>query len=430
MADPQAARERRVADRARILDIAARIIDLELVSPLRAERKLLEAEQETLQERLDAYTYPVLSLPPEIVSEIFVHFLPAYPKRAPQKGPLSPIILGHICRLWRAIAFSTSRLWRTFKLVRYATDSGQSDHADQVRVEAALRRSGSCPISVELEYFRLKTTLLFETIMAHRARWQHLKLFLSANSLGAIIGPFPLLRTLTTTAGFSFNRDAAHRPTTFHSAPLLRRVAINSYKDIFLETLPWSQLTVLIIKHIEMNQCLQILALASNLVYSDLTFFRLGEGDIPRNVMLAHLKHLKLWGLDPFLSPLHILTLPALQRLHIDEESLYPDPIAVLRSLLSRWGSSPPEIRIGFPALPLHLYSAALPSIVFSSTQRYPLPIRFLDPQSTNLLGLEATNIDEEGDWEEMPLSESEESDSDSGEESNAQEENSDRGSE
>ncbi|KAJ7722784.1 hypothetical protein B0H16DRAFT_1737512 [Mycena metata] len=108
-----------------------------------------------------------------------------------------------------------------------------------------------------------------------------------------------------------------------------------------------------------------------------------------------------------------------LQRLHINEEFPYPDPIAVLRSLLSHWGSSPPEIRIGFPALPLHLYSAALPSIVFSSIRCDPLPIHFLDPQPTNLVGLEAMNIDEEGDWDEASSSESEESDSlESGEES------------
>ncbi|KAJ7688788.1 hypothetical protein B0H16DRAFT_1905506 [Mycena metata] len=85
--------------------------------------------------------------------------------------------------------------------------------------------------------------------------------------------------------------------------------------------------------------------------------------DTPRNVTLARLKHLKLrgraqfqrWLNRPLLNPLSVLTLPALQRLHIEEDSLL-DPIAALQSLLFHWGSSPQEIYIGFPALPLHQY--------------------------------------------------------------------------
>ncbi|KAJ7711666.1 hypothetical protein B0H16DRAFT_592200 [Mycena metata] len=415
MADPQAARERRVADRARILDIAARIIDLECSHRvLRAEKKLLEAEQETLQERLDAYTYPVLTLPPEIVSEIFVHFLPVYPKRAPQKGLLSPITLGQVCRLWRQIAFSTPQLWRTFTLVLYADASERSYQADHVRMEAALRRSGSSPLSVQVfSYSRPETTPLFDTLMAHRARWQHLQIFVQIHNLAAIDGPFPVLRSLTTSVWIPRAEDARRRSTAFRASPLLHRVAIRQYEEVFHDMLPWSQLTVLAIQSIQIKQCVTILALTPLLVYCDLTFSRHEEGgtedDMPSHIGLAHMKQLKLRGHSPLLNPLSISTLPALQRLHVDEASLQPDPIAALQSLLSRWGSSPQEIRIGFPALAIHLYSAALPSIVFSSTQRERLPIRFLDPLSTNP-GLEAANIDEEGDWEEAPLPEEEDS--------------------
>ncbi|KAJ7720948.1 hypothetical protein B0H16DRAFT_1896708 [Mycena metata] len=383
MADPQAARAWRAADRERVADLAARIIDLECsIRALRVEKELLEAEQDIIQDRLSANTYPVLTLPPELVSEIFEHFVPVYPKRAPQKGLLSPITLCQICRLWREIAFSTPLLWRTFKIFLRPGGSVQNKEADH-QTELSLQRSGSFPLSL---------------IIAHRARWQHLKLFVSPRNLGAIIGLFPLLESLTimTTNGL---HPSAYRPATFHSAPLLRRVAIDSYKDIFLDMLPWSQLTVLVFKLIGMSQCLRILVLVPNLVDSDLTFSRLGEGDTPR-----------------------VLTLPALQRLHIDEEFLHPDPIAVLRSLLSHWGSSPQEICIGFPVLAIHLYSAALPSIVFSSIRRDPLPIQFLDQQPTNLMGLEAANIDEEGEWWEASSSESEESTPDSGEESDSSE--------
>ncbi|KAJ7018643.1 hypothetical protein C8F04DRAFT_1327022 [Mycena alexandri] len=422
MADPQAARARR-ADRDRIADLAAQIIDLE------CSIRALRAEQETVQERLDAYTYPVLTLPPEIVSEIFVFFLPVYPKRAAHTGLLSPTTLSQICRPWRQIAFSTPQLWRTFKVVLLARDSKQSDQADHVRMEAALRRSRSCPLSLELRYYRLETPPLFEIIMAHRARWQHLRLFVPVAKLAAIEGPFPLLRSLTTSVSIPTTEDARRRSTAFRASPLLHRVAIAQCEEVFHDMLPWSQLTVLLIQSIRIKQCMAILALAPLLVYCDATFSRHEEGvntedDMPSHIGLAHMKHLKLRGPNQLLNPLSVLSLPALQRLHADEASLLPDSIAALQSLLSHWGSRPREIRIGFPSLPIN-YAAALPSVVFSSTQRQPLPINFLHPRP----GPEAAHIDER-DWEEgeeAPLSEDEYSASlDSGGDSDAQDENTD----
>ncbi|KAJ7716300.1 hypothetical protein B0H16DRAFT_1801660 [Mycena metata] len=427
MAEPRnqrTARER-AADRARIVDIAAQITDLECsLQALRAEKKLLEAEQETLQDRLDAYTYPVLTLPPEVMSEIFVHFLPVYPERAPQKGLLSPITLGQICRLWRQIAFSTPSLWRTFKL-SYAP--GARCNATKLTTPTPKLLSNAPALVGSPSRWSMHT---------HRTRWEHLKLFVSVRNLPVIIGPFPLLRTLTTTVWVDGLHDETYRPATFHSAPLLRRVAIDNYKDIFLSMLPWSQLTVLVIKSIDINPCVHVLALAPNLVYCDLTCFRLGEGETPRQVTLARLKHLKLRGPDqlwdhtPILNPLGVLALPALQRLHIDEASLLPGPIAALQSLLSLWGSSPRDIGIGFPSQPFAMYPAALPKIVFSYTRHRSLAIRFLEWQPTTLVGLEAANIDEEGDWDETPLIESEESTSDSGRELDAQEGGTDSDSE
>ncbi|KAF8156230.1 hypothetical protein K438DRAFT_355184 [Mycena galopus ATCC 62051] len=51
--------------------------------------------------------YPVLSLPPETVAEIFTNFLPSYPERPPHVGIFSPLLLCQICGPWRQIALST-----------------------------------------------------------------------------------------------------------------------------------------------------------------------------------------------------------------------------------------------------------------------------------------------------------------------------------
>ncbi|KAJ6588192.1 hypothetical protein B0H19DRAFT_1098293, partial [Mycena capillaripes] len=83
------------------------------VEPLHS---ILDAERNLLQKRLDAYTYPVLTLPNEVVSEIFGHFLPVYPTSPPAIDLLSPNLLGQICRKWREIALTTPVLWRAISV--------------------------------------------------------------------------------------------------------------------------------------------------------------------------------------------------------------------------------------------------------------------------------------------------------------------------
>ncbi|KAJ7742598.1 hypothetical protein B0H16DRAFT_1021466 [Mycena metata] len=98
------------ANRARIADIKAKMLELE-GTMIELERTLssLNEENTLLQDRLDVYTYPVLILPNEIVSEIFVHFLPVFPEPPPMIGGTSPNVLGQICRKWREISFEHPR---------------------------------------------------------------------------------------------------------------------------------------------------------------------------------------------------------------------------------------------------------------------------------------------------------------------------------
>ncbi|KAJ7769247.1 hypothetical protein B0H14DRAFT_2967785 [Mycena olivaceomarginata] len=67
-----------------------------------------------------SYRYPVLTLPNEIVGQIFAHVLPIH--RAPSvqtpplRGPDSPTLLAQICRQWRDVALETPALWRALSL--------------------------------------------------------------------------------------------------------------------------------------------------------------------------------------------------------------------------------------------------------------------------------------------------------------------------
>ncbi|KAJ6565479.1 hypothetical protein DFH09DRAFT_919534, partial [Mycena vulgaris] len=129
------------AARARIADISPQISELE------GSRRSLKQEQELAQGRLDAYAYPVLTLPNEIISEIFVHFLQPYPKRPPIVGLLSPTMLGQICRQWRDITLSTPALWRAVGLF---LQRGSRLREQIPLLEKFLKRSGALPLSIKL----------------------------------------------------------------------------------------------------------------------------------------------------------------------------------------------------------------------------------------------------------------------------------------
>ncbi|KAJ7280806.1 hypothetical protein C8J57DRAFT_1124314, partial [Mycena rebaudengoi] len=103
-------------------------------------------ERQDLQTRLDAYKYPVLTLPTDITSEIFVHFLPPYPEHPPPTGPASPEFLAHICQAWREIALSTPRLWRAIELRLPTTSPTRA--LDLLRTWVS--RSKYCPLSISL----------------------------------------------------------------------------------------------------------------------------------------------------------------------------------------------------------------------------------------------------------------------------------------
>ncbi|KAJ6472289.1 hypothetical protein C8R47DRAFT_918122, partial [Mycena vitilis] len=66
-----------------------------------------QEERNVVQARVDDFAYPVFTLPNEIVAEVFLQFLPAYPNQPRSSGVLSPMMLGQICHRWREIAWST-----------------------------------------------------------------------------------------------------------------------------------------------------------------------------------------------------------------------------------------------------------------------------------------------------------------------------------
>ncbi|KAJ7130372.1 hypothetical protein C8R44DRAFT_872183 [Mycena epipterygia] len=248
--EPTAASKRAAcaADRAHIAGIDAQILELEIrIRSLRQERDLPQG-------RLDAYTYPVLTLPNEIVSEIFVHFLPVYPRRPPMIGRLSPASLGQICRKWREITLSTPALWAAITL---PLPTEKRDPQRLQLLETYLERLGSRLLSIQLvTYGSRELTSFVQAIAPHSARWEYLDLCIPHNSLRSwnFEGPLPFLWSLKISTWETEDNPAL---CTFQTAPLLRSVALQYYYDNYGALLPWHQLTVIIINFI-VPHCLQV----------------------------------------------------------------------------------------------------------------------------------------------------------------------------
>ncbi|KAJ7918135.1 hypothetical protein B0H13DRAFT_301159 [Mycena leptocephala] len=319
----------------------------------RTRVEVLEAEFSKLEPSL--YAYPVLTLPNEIVSEIFIHFLPIYPLCPPASGPYSPTLLTRICHKWREIALANPLLWRAILL------SNDIPREHQLHMcKTWLSRARACPLSIHIDDNNdpMPVSEIFAALSTHCAYWEHLKV--KASFLPAIEFQTPFLRHLD----LSLPRPLSHAVHAFTEAHLLRTVILNSVTSNII--LPWAQLTSLTLTSIFPHECLPILQKTSTLVHCDLRLFSWPCD--PTDITLPHLESLALGfplGQGPdMMGFIHIFTVPALHSLQISEQSFGPRPIDSLVSFLSKSGCKLQELRImGERSVTQKSYREKFPSI-------------------------------------------------------------------
>jgi hypothetical protein len=331
------------ADRARVADLDAQILDLEhSLSALRYQKQLV-------QERLGSYSYPVLTLPNEIVAEIFIHFLPLYPLCPPLTGRSSPTILTQICQKWREIALATPKLWRAISLTA-DIDLEQRLHM----CHAWLTRSCSCPLSIR----GLDAPQLLEAVIPCRARWEYLDLTLFPAYLPAFEGPMPLLRHLDLAAS---DEDIT---VTIPAAPLLLSITLDFFNAVTPTIiLPLAQLTSLTLQYVYRNEYVAMLRHTFKLVHCELGILYQHNEPLEHDIELPCLESLVLLaGTIHTMRHLHDFLVPALRSLRVEEVFLQPEPIAALSSFISKSRCKLQELRITGAKIPLGSYLEAFPS--------------------------------------------------------------------
>ncbi|KAJ6457766.1 hypothetical protein C8R47DRAFT_1227289 [Mycena vitilis] len=345
---------------------------------LEASLVALKQEKKAVHDRLTAYVYPVLTLPNEITSEIFIQLLPVYPKRPEPIDILSLSLVCRICRQWREIALATPTLWRavSFMSMRHPAHLEKA-----VRIlELFLIRSRLCMLSIELRESGPVNMvgMLFSMIAEHCARWEHLYIDNPLDRLFTGNLSLPCPRTLK--LGWVGNSTAA--PTVL-AAPLLQKVGISTYYDIYVSILPWPQITVLSVGAITIQECAGLLPQLVSVVHCSLRVAEIGNFEDSAtnwNVTLKHLETLILRSDWLYLQNniLAALTLPALRRLHLSSaHSTY-----ALTQLVSRSGCILQELCIpGINDASSDMCRAAFPAtaMVFSHDGRLAIENPFLN---------------------------------------------------
>ncbi|KAJ7741193.1 hypothetical protein DFH07DRAFT_926202 [Mycena maculata] len=342
----------RAADRARIENIEANIV------LLKRSIRGLRARKKKTQKQLNSYTYPVLTLPAEIVSEIFLHCIPVYPRCPSRTGRGSPLLLAQICSEWREVALATPALWRAISL------DGCSESENYTNfLESWLSRSGGLLLSIKMDdiYNCALTSADVEAILPHRARWEHVSLSITPDDFLTIDGLMPQLRHFEIQVQNNDFRTAA-----FRNVPRLYAATLWDF-TYPTELLPWAQLTSLTLVAKTPRDIRPILKQTPHLVHCQLAV-QFDFDEDPPITNLLHLESLILmqhWvGDDPPVGYLDGFALPALRRLQIPDNFLRPDPVKVLASFISRSGCTLHEVLItGEITIPMRSYRLSFPNI-------------------------------------------------------------------
>ncbi|KAK7001462.1 hypothetical protein R3P38DRAFT_2649592, partial [Favolaschia claudopus] len=109
----------------------------------------LVAKRDRIKRYLDAHKALISCLrrlPPELLQKIFVDCLPTT-HNAVMSVAAAPLLLGHICSHWRAVAFSTPRLWDSLHV---SAEFVSRDLVKSAAIVDWLTRAGSRPLSLSI----------------------------------------------------------------------------------------------------------------------------------------------------------------------------------------------------------------------------------------------------------------------------------------
>ncbi|CAK5265507.1 unnamed protein product [Mycena citricolor] len=290
-------------------------------------------------------------LPPELIREIFLLCQPGEPYYSSKTWTgqvLSPLVLSHVCRRWRAIALSYATLWSTVWVYQPS-----QEHIPMVKTW--LERSGQQPLTIHITQTEITdwrqpryTDEIMWLLIPQLHRWGRLNLYLlsplqhSLHTLFWAPRKAPLLTHVYVSAQ---NWVQGLKPTLergFLSFPSIRSVVLPP--SVNLSFVPFAQLTVIDaslggcftpdVLLDTLRRCGQLRSLALQLGAD-----RSGGTFVPHHTSLPYLSDLKMTVTAVNLTELFdCLTLPCLDKLmvHYNDAPHVADDARALDRLLIR----------------------------------------------------------------------------------------------
>ena len=299
----------------------------EKISQMRDAMERMQERRSALHDHAAAHKGLVSSLrrfPAEILSEIFLHSLPAFPRAMSEDQ--APLLLDRVCRRWKDVSRSTPALW-SYIAVNLWEDE---EDFDLWIVSICLARAGNHPLMISLGSNTRTISLsglsrvvkldhpALALLVAQCELWHTvylqmpLSVLLSLSKIRGRLASLHKLRIFTDTA------EDDEAIVAFADAPRLRRfdARTNFFRDPATKKLhlPWGSLTNLTIDERDAGTTWAILQDCLNLVDLKANIGCRGQGGrlgLP-DLILSHLRSLTI-KLPESSNVLSTLTLPRLK---------------------------------------------------------------------------------------------------------------------
>ncbi|KAJ7334720.1 hypothetical protein DFH08DRAFT_784773 [Mycena albidolilacea] len=270
----------------------------------------------------------ILTLPFEIIAQIFVFCLPPEDDALPWRTE-APLLLAGICRHWRDAAMATHELWNTVHL----SLRPRSVLKVAPLLDFWIPRAGNLPLSMSLIYkgaeWNLEVTdpeapqrKLEALLKEYAPHWTSIELMPPFPTRALLASPdkdLASLKRLVLRYG-PWAPSGNQLARGFSQAPRLRELHMISGSPTIL-ALPWEQLTTLRLDNSAPVECVRTLALVPNLVNFTATIWTASPApSIPPLTRLESLTFNLSHTRGPAL--LNSLTLPALHHLDLDIEDV------------------------------------------------------------------------------------------------------------
>ncbi|TFK40354.1 hypothetical protein BDQ12DRAFT_680803 [Crucibulum laeve] len=294
-------------------------------------RKLKRVKQEqatgmSSKKQLQSLLAPIRRLPPELLSEIFLHCVQPCDQFVKPSPKEAPMLLGQICASWRTLALSTPRLWSSLELCRtWSSFNGKSSvHDAAALMKLWLERSGQRPLSISIRDDLLEDPTVRELFIRVTPRWQHILIDVPRSVTSPLFSPHEHASQLeSVTVRSSKGLEPAQVENMSLTLLAAQRLQYFNWDNSELESTPinmaWSALThVTLNAAISVEQCMYILQDSPNLV--DASFQCISapsESMCPLmpSIVLPKLKSLVLGGGYDISPILDFITLPNLLEL-------------------------------------------------------------------------------------------------------------------